>query len=47
MAITTASQSQIGQDTVKNGQIVTTAVKLINSGGGGSISPTITSIIRV
>jgi hypothetical protein len=45
MAITTASQSQIGQDTAKNSQIVTTAVKLVNSGGGGIIGPTITSII--
>jgi len=46
MAITTASQSQIGQETAKNSQIVTTAVKLINSGGaGGSNIPTITSII--
>jgi hypothetical protein len=45
MSITTASQSQIGQDTAKNSQVVTTAVKIINSGGGGSSGPTISSII--
>jgi hypothetical protein len=45
MAITTASQSQIGQRTSKNSQIVTSSVRLINSGGGGSISPTISSIV--
>jgi hypothetical protein len=45
MAITTASQSQIGQNTAKNSQVVTTAIKLFNSGGGGSSGPTITSII--
>jgi hypothetical protein len=43
MAITTASQSQIGQETAKNSQVVTTAVKLVNS--GASTGPTITSII--
>jgi hypothetical protein len=43
MAITTASQSQLGQDTAKNSQVVTTAVKLINS--GASTGPLITSII--
>jgi hypothetical protein len=43
MSITTASQSQLGQDTAKNSQIVTTSVKLINS--GASTGPLITSII--
>lgn len=43
MAITTSSQSQLGQDTAKNSQIVTTAVKLVNS--GASTGPLITSII--
>ena len=45
MAITTASQSQIGQETAKNSQIVTTSVRLINSGGGAAAGPNITSII--
>jgi hypothetical protein len=45
MAITTASQSQIGQETAKNSQIVTTSVRLINSGGGAAGGPSITSII--
>jgi hypothetical protein len=45
MAITTASQSQLGQDTAKNSQIVTTSVRLINSGGGAAAGPNITSII--
>jgi hypothetical protein len=43
MAITTASQSQLGQDTAKNSQIVTTSVKLVNS--GASTGPSISSII--
>jgi hypothetical protein len=43
MAITTASQSQLGQDTAKNSQIVTTAVKLVNS--GASTGPLINSVI--
>jgi len=43
MAITTASQSQIGQETAKNSQIVTTSVRLINS--GASTGPAITSVI--
>jgi hypothetical protein len=43
MAITTASQSQLGQDTAKNSQIVTTSVRLINS--GASTGPAITSVI--
>ena len=43
MAITTASQSQIGQDTAKNSQIVTTSVKLVNS--GASTGPSISSIV--
>ena len=43
MAITTASQSQLGQDTAKNSQVVTTAVKLINS--GASTGPLINSVI--
>ena len=43
MAITTASQSQLGQDTAKNSQIVTTSVRLVNS--GASTGPSISSII--
>ena len=43
MSITTASQSQLGQDTAKNSQIVTTSIRLINS--GASTGPNITSII--
>ena len=43
MAIKTISQEQLGQDTAKNSQVVTTAVKLINSGLSGG--PLITSII--
>lgn len=43
MAITTASQSQIGQETAKNSQIVTTSVKLVNS--GASTGPSISSIV--
>jgi hypothetical protein len=43
MAITTSSQSQLGQDTAKNSQIVTTAVKLVNS--GASTGPLINSVI--
>jgi hypothetical protein len=43
MSIKTVSQSQLGQDTAKNSQIVTTAVKLINS--GASTGPAITSVI--
>jgi alpha-tubulin suppressor-like RCC1 family protein len=44
MAITTASQSQIGQDTAKNSQVVTTVVKNFNSGTLGS-GPSITSVV--
>jgi len=43
MAITTASQSQLGQDTAKNSQIVTTSVRLVNS--GASTGPSISSIV--
>jgi hypothetical protein len=43
MSVKTASQSQIGQDTAKNSQIVTTAVRLVNS--GASTGPSISSII--
>ena len=43
MAITTASQSQLGQKTTKNSQVVTTSVKLVNS--GASTGPSISSII--
>ena len=43
MAITTASQSQIGQETAKNSQIVTTSVRLVNS--GASTGPSISSIV--
>jgi hypothetical protein len=43
MAITTASQSQIGQETAKNSQIVTSSVKLVNS--GASTGPSISSIV--
>jgi hypothetical protein len=47
MAITTASQSQIGQETAKNSQIVTTSVRLVNSGAstGSPVTPTVSSII--
>jgi alpha-tubulin suppressor-like RCC1 family protein len=46
MAITTASQSQIGQDTAKNSQIVTSSVKLVNSGGSVGVSgPDVSSIV--
>jgi alpha-tubulin suppressor-like RCC1 family protein len=47
MAITTASQSQIGQDTAKNSQVVTTVVKNFNSGtlGSGGSGPSVTSVI--
>jgi hypothetical protein len=47
MAITTASQSQIGQETAKNSQIVTTSVRLVNSGvsTGSPVTPTVSSII--
>jgi alpha-tubulin suppressor-like RCC1 family protein len=44
MAITTASQSQLGQDTAKNSQVVTTVIKNFNSGTLGS-GPSITSVI--
>jgi hypothetical protein len=43
MAITTASQSQLGQNTIRNSQIVATSVRLVNS--GASTGPSITSII--
>ena len=43
MSYKTISQFQIGQRTAKNSQIVTTAVKLINS--GASTGPSISSII--
>jgi alpha-tubulin suppressor-like RCC1 family protein len=43
MSIKTVSQSQLGQDTAKNSQIVTTAVRLVNS--GASTGPSISSII--
>lgn len=43
MGIKTLSQSQLGQNTAKNSQIVTNAVKLTNS--GTSTSPSISSII--
>jgi hypothetical protein len=45
MAITTASQSQIGQDTAKNSQVVTTVVKNFTSGTLGSGGPSISSIV--
>ena len=46
MSITTASQSQIGQETAKNSQIVTTSVRLINSGASiGPTGPSISSIV--
>jgi alpha-tubulin suppressor-like RCC1 family protein len=44
MAITTASQSQLGQDTAKNSQVVTTVIKNFNSGTLGS-GPSITSVV--
>ena len=43
MSYKTISQFQIGQRTAKNSQIVTTAVKLINS--GASTGPSISSIV--
>ncbi len=43
MSIKTASQSQIGQGTAKNSQIVTTSVRLVNS--GASTGPSISSIV--
>ncbi len=43
MSIKTASQSQIGQETAKNSQIVTTSVRLVNS--GASTGPSISSIV--
>ena len=43
MAITTASQSQLGQKTIRNSQIVATSVILRNS--GASTGPSIASII--
>ena len=43
MPIKTTSQSQVGQRTAKNSQIITTAVKLVNS--GASTGPSISSIV--
>jgi len=42
MSFSTISQSQLGQETARNSEIVTSSVKIINSGGTG---PTITSVI--
>jgi alpha-tubulin suppressor-like RCC1 family protein len=44
MSITTVSQSQLGQDTAKNSQVVTTVIKNFNSGTLGS-GPSITSVV--
>lgn len=44
MSISTVSQSQLGQDTAKNSQVVTTVVKNFNSGTLGS-GPSITSVV--
>jgi len=46
MSYKTISQKQLGQVTAKNSQVVTTAVKLINSGiVGVSSGPTISSVV--
>jgi alpha-tubulin suppressor-like RCC1 family protein len=44
MSISTVSQSQLGQDTAKNSQVVTTVIKNFNSGTLGS-GPSITSVV--
>jgi hypothetical protein len=47
MPIKTLSQSQVGQKTVRNSQVVTTVIKNFNSGtlGSGGSGPSVTSVI--